>query len=300
MDLRQLDSFVQVVEAGSFSRAAVALNLAQPTLSRQVALLERRLGQRLLVRTGRGAVPTEAGQLLLAHARTMLEVARRAEDELRELHASPAGRVSVGLPPRLARAFSAGLVQRFRARFPRAVLAVTEGLSLHLHEWLVAGRLDVALLFDPPPSPLLAYRTLVREPLRLVAPPEGPALPARIGLAALADIPMVLPSAPNAIRHLVDAALRPRRIGLQIVAEVGAVQTVVALVAQGLGCTLLPQSALDQSGDPAAAALRHCAVGPPAIRNTLLLATPRARPATVLTREASALLAALPFPSAAG
>ena len=295
MDLRQLDSFVRVAEAGSFSRAAVALNLAQPTLSRQVALLERRLGQRLLVRTGRGAAPTEAGELLLVHARTMLEIARRAEDELRELHASPAGRVSVGLPPRIARAFSADLVQRFRARFPRAVLAVTEGLSLHLHEWLIAGRLDLALLFDPPPSPLLEYRTLMREPLRLVAPPGGPALPARVGLAALAELPMVLPSAPNAIRSLVDAALRPRRIGLQIVAEVGAVQTVVALVAQGVGYTVLPPSALAQSGDPAAATLRHCAIGPPAIRNTLLLATPRARPATVLTREASNLLSALRF-----
>ena len=116
MDLKQLDSFVHVVEAGSFSRAAVAMNLAQPTLSRQVALLEKSLGQRLLVRTGRGATPTEAGLALLVHARTMLEIARRAHDELTELHASPAGRVSVGLPPRLAQAFSAGLVQRFRAR----------------------------------------------------------------------------------------------------------------------------------------------------------------------------------------
>ena len=96
MDLRQLDSFVRVAEAGSFSRAAVALNLAQPTLSRQVALLERRLGQRLLVRTGRGAAPTEAGELLLVHARTMLEIARRAEDELRELHASRPGASASG------------------------------------------------------------------------------------------------------------------------------------------------------------------------------------------------------------
>lgn len=291
MDLQQLDSFVHVVEAGSFSRAAVVMNRAQPTLSRHVALLEESLGQRLLVRTGRGATPTDAGQALLVHARTMLDIARVARDELRELQASPSGRVAVGLPPRLAQAFSAGLVQQFRARFPRAVIAVTEGLSLHLHEWLIAGRLDMALLFDPPASPLLEYRTLMRETLLLVAPPRAPALPVRVGLAALAEVPMVLPSAPNAIRSLVEAVLRPRRIALRVVAEVGAVQTVVALVGQGAGYTVLPASALQQVDG--AAALRRCAIGPPAIRNTLVLALPNARPATRLTRATGELLAAL-------
>src|SRR5688500_18807169 len=102
MDLRQLHYFVSIVDAGSFSRAAAALNLAQPSLSRQVALLETDLGQRLLTRTGRGVAPTEAGEALLVHARAMLDIAQRARDELRELHASPGGRVVVGLPPRVA------------------------------------------------------------------------------------------------------------------------------------------------------------------------------------------------------
>lgn len=290
MDLQQLEAFVHVVDAGGFSRAAVVLNRAQPTLSRQVAQLEASVGQRLLERTGRGAAPTEAGRLLLAHARTMLETARRARAELRELSDSPAGRIAVGLPPRLARAHGAELVQRFRARFPRAVIAVTEGLSLHLHEWLIAGRLELALLFDPPGSPLLDCRLLTREAMWLVAPPRGKPLPTRIGLAALADYPMVLPSAPNAIRSLVDAALRPRRIVLDVVAEVGAVQTVVALVTQGLGCTVLPESALLQAGG---GALPRCHIGPPAIRNSLVLAQPKARAATRLTRETAELLAGL-------
>ena len=129
---------------------------------------------------------------------------------MRELHASPGGRVTVGLPPRVALGLGAPLVQRFRARFPRAAITVSEGLSLQLREWLIAGRLDLALLFDPPASPQLAYRTLMREPLLLVAPAEGVELPSRVGLAALAAYPLVLPRAPNAIRSLVDAVLRPR------------------------------------------------------------------------------------------
>lgn len=294
MDLRQLEYFVGVADAGSFSRAAVALNLAQPTLSRQVGLLEAELGQRLLVRTGRGAAPTEAGNALLVHARSMLATAQRARDELRELHESPGGRITIGLPPRVALALSAPLVQRFRERFPRAVISVSEGLSMHLREWLIGGRLDLALLFDPAASPQLDYETLMREPLMLVAPARGMRLPRHVGLAALADYPMVLPSAPNAIRSLVDSVLRPRHIELPLVAEVGAVQTVLSLVEQGVGCTILPESALPRAGAPAPA-LQRAAIGPPRIRNTFVLAVPRARPATRLTRETVALLKSLDF-----
>lgn len=292
MDLRQLEYFVSVVDAGSFSRAAAGLNLAQPSLSRQIALLEADLGQRLLIRTGRGAVATEAGNALLVYARTMLDSAKRARDELREMHASPGGRVFVGMPPRVALGLSVPLVQRFRERFPRALLTVLEGLSVPLRESLIAGRLDIALLFDPPASPQLAYQTLTREKLLLVAPP-GSRLPERVSLAALADYPMLLPSIPNAIRSLVDAVLRPRRIELRILAEVGAVHTVLALVAKAAGCTILPESALGVSKE--GKSLPHSPIGPPAIWNELVLAMPRARPATFLTSGTTQLLSELDF-----
>jgi LysR family nitrogen assimilation transcriptional regulator len=292
MDLRQLEYFVHVVESGSFSRAAVVLNLAQPSLSRQVALLEGELGQRLLVRTGRGVTPTEAGGALLAHAKVMLGVAQRAREEMHDMGGSPSGRVVVGMPPRVALGLSVALVHRFRERFPRAVITILEGLSLSLRESLIAGRLDMALIFDPQPSPQLSYAQLMREQLFLVAPPDQ-ALPARVSLAALANFPMVLPSSPNAIRGLVDAALRPRSIELQVIAEVGAVNTVLALVASGVGCTILPESAiaLDAHGDQ----LARAPIGPPALWNTLVLAESVARPATRLTRGTAQLLRELDF-----
>lgn len=291
MELRQLLYFVTVVDSGSFSRAAVALNLAQPSLSRQVALLEADLGQRLLVRTGRGAAPTEAGQALLVHARAMLDISRRAREELREMDESPGGRIVVGMPPRVALGLSTQLVQHFRQRFPRAVITVLEGLSVSLRESLIAGKLDLALLFDPAASPLLAYQPLMREKLVLVAPPKSK-LPAKVGLAALANYPMVLPSAPNAIRHLLDSVLAPRHIELQVLAEVGAVRTALALVATGSGCTILPESALGAEGD---SALPRAPIGPPGIWNVLVLATPMARPATRLTRGTAQLLQELDF-----
>jgi len=222
----------------------------------------------------------------------MLDTAKRARGELRELHASPGGRVVVGMPPRVALGLSVPLVQRFRERFPRAVISVLEGLSVSLRESLIAGRLDLALLFDPPASPQLEYQPLIRERLLLVAP-VGTRLPSSVGLSALATYPMLLPSAPNAIRSLVDAVLRPRRIELQVLAEVGAVHTVLALVANGVGCTILPASALALSKD--GRSLPRAPIGLPSIWNALVLAVPLARPATRLTRETAQLLRELDF-----
>ncbi|MBO9515037.1 MAG: LysR family transcriptional regulator [Variovorax sp.] len=291
MELRQLQYFVSVVDAGSFSGGAAALNLAQPSLSRQVALLESELGQRLLVRTGRGVTPTDAGQALLAHARAMLDIAQRARDELRDMDESPGGRVVVGMPPRVALGMSAALVQGFRDKFPRAVITVLEGLSASLRESLIGGKLDMALLFDPALSPQLSYEPLIRERLLLVAPASS-RLPARVALSTLPNYPMVLPSAPNAIRHLLDSVLGPRGIALHVLAEVGAVRTALELVAKGVGCTILPESALNAKGDEA---LKRAPVGPPGIWNVLVLATPLARPATRLTRGTAQLLRELDF-----
>ena len=292
MELRQLEILVAIADHGSVSRAAVSLNLSQPSLSRQVARLEDEVGQRLWVRNGRGVEPTAAGERLLEHARAVLESTRRAIDELRDMNESPAGRVTVGMPPRVALGMSVPLVQGFRQRFPRAVITVLEGLSLSLRESLVAGRLDLALLFDPLPSPQLACEPLMREPLLLVAPP-GSRLPARASLASLAEFPMVLPSAPNAIRGLLDKVLLPRGVALDVIAEVVAVQTVIALVADGVGCTVLPASAL--SAGAAAGKMPRAPIGPPTVWNSLVLATPRARPGTRLTRETARLIRTLDF-----
>lgn len=293
MDLTHLANFVRVVDAGGFTHAAAQLHLTQSTLSRQVGLLEADVGQRLLTRTGRGAVPTEAGVAFAAHARTLLALAERAREDLRNLATSPRGRVVIGLPPRVAHAFAAPLVRRFRDRFPQAVITVAEALSVNLREWLIGGRIDLALLFDPAPAPQLEYEVLLREPMLLVSPAGTSPLPARVPIARLASLPLVLPRAPNALRALVDGAAAARGVALDVVAEVDSVHTVLSLVRGGAGSTVLPASGLAAYG--ARDSLRVAAIGPPAIRNRLVLALPRARLATRLTRETAALARELDF-----
>lgn len=288
MDLTRLQYFVAVAEAGSFSRAAAALHLTQPSLSRQVQLLEDELGQRLLERTGRGAVPTEAGTALLAHARSIFELAERARVDMQERQRNPRGRITIGLPPRVAHVITADLVERFHAAYPEAAITVVEGLSIRLREWLVAGRVDVAIVFDPPATPQMQVETLVREPLVLISTQP---LPARLKLADVALRRLVMPSGPHALRQLLEEHTRPRGLPLQLVAEVDSVQTVLSLVARGVADTVLPVSAV--RGWVYQQPLQVAAIHAPTMRNRLALAVPAARPATTLSRHAAQLLRTL-------
>jgi LysR family nitrogen assimilation transcriptional regulator len=292
MDLKQLEYFVQVCDNGSLSKAGVRLNISQPSLSRQMALLEAELGQRLFERNGRGVSPTAAGWALLTHARVMLSAAEQARFDIREMTHMPSGKVVVGLPHRVAAGVCVPLVQQFRQHLPNAMVSVVEGLSLSLREGLIAGRIDVGLLFDPAPTPLLKYDRILRERLFLITPP-GYRLPPQVGLNGLKAFSFVLPASPNPIRNLVDAVLLPRKIQLDVVAEVGAVQTAMTLVERGVACSILPESALLLLGP--AAAVNHTPIGPPAMWNQLVLAIPTARPMSRLTQETIKLLKGLDF-----
>ena len=285
MDLGRLRFFVHVADAGSFSRAAAGLHMSQPALSRQVLLLEEELDQRLLVRTGRGVELTDSGRALLAHAQGIFELAERARVDLQERRESPRGHVTIGLPPRVALALTADVVERFRAAFPDSVITVVEALSIRLREWLMAGRLDLAVLFDPPSSPQLHLETVAREPLIVMGPTP---LPVRMRLADVAALPLVLPSGPNALRQLLEKETQPRGLPLRVVAEVDSVQTVLSLVARGVAHSVLPASATrawTYAEKPHVAAIHA-----PVIRNRVVLAIPKARPATRASRFTADLL----------
>src|SRR5215213_7899044 len=173
MDLKQLEYFVRVAELGSFTRAGIALDVAQPALSRQVRLLEVELRQNLLTRNGRGAAPTEAGKLLLEHGRGILHQVERAREELGRVRGALAGRVAIGLPPSVAKVLAVPLIREFRQRMPEATLSISEGLSVAMQESLAQGRLDIALLYNAVASPDIEVTPLLEEDLFLVQRRSG-------------------------------------------------------------------------------------------------------------------------------
>ena len=288
MDLKQLEYFVRVAELGSFTRAAIALDIAQPALSRQVRLLEVELRQTLLTRNGRGAVPTEAGKLLLAHSRGILHQVERAKEELGRVRGSLAGRVAVGLPTSLARVLTVPLTRAFRSQMPDATISISEGLSVAMQESLVTGRLDIAVLYNAQPTTEVEIAPLLEEDLLLVQlrppgleadPPAGP-----ISLRDVSQLPLVIPSRPNAIRMHIESAMANIGCRPHIALEIDGVSAILDLVADGAGCAVLSRNAVASSVRPSAFTVRT--IHGPVLRTQVSLATSSLRPAT-LTQQAT-------------
>jgi LysR family transcriptional regulator, nitrogen assimilation regulatory protein len=294
MDLKQLESFVRVAELGSFSRAAIALGLAQPLLSRHVRQLEVDYRQSFLRRNGRGVTLTEAGLVLLEHGRGILHQVALAKEELGSVRGALAGRVSIGLPPSLSKLVAVPLTRALKAALPHAQLTLTEGFSLAMYEGLRAGRLDMAVLYNVPSSPELESSLLHQEPLLLISAANAlvdtpqdtltNTLTPTVTLSQLAALPLIVPSRPNAFRLLLDAELA--RLGLKptIALEIDGLNAILDLVKEGLGHAVLPRYTLRNL--PAGHGLiTHDLTAPPLLSSLSLVWSAR-RPSTATHQAA--------------
>lgn len=276
MDLKQLTYFVRVAELGSFTRASIVLDIAQPALSRQVRLLEVELRQNLLVRNGRGISLTEAGKVLLEHARGVLHQMERLREELSRVRGSLAGRVAVGLPPTLGRILAVPLTREFKALMPDATLSIIDGLSKTMQESLLTGQLDIALVYNALPTPGIELRPLLQDELLLVQGGTVPDTP--VDLAEIAQYPLIIPARPNALRMHVETALLNISAQPRIAMEVNSVATILDLVADGVGCAVLSRHAVLTASQPERFTLRR--IVNPGLFPLLSIAVGADRPAT--------------------
>ena len=244
-DIRQLRYFVAVAEALHFGRAAQRLHLSQPPLSRQIAALERQLGVTLLLRDARKVELTAAGTRLLADAREIIAALERAGVNARAAAAGESGALAIGFTMCAAYSVVPGYARRFSAKFPDVALSLREVVSNDLAAQVAESRIDAAIVFPQPLRPGLARRTVVREPLCL-ALPRGHRLAARrrAPLAELAGEPFVAADAGVAasLRDAVVAQCARAGFAPTIRMEVQLQQTVLSLVAEGVGVALVPAS----------------------------------------------------------
>ncbi len=283
MDLKQLEYFMRVAELGSFTQASHALNIAQPALSRQVRMLEVELRQNLLNRNGRGVTTTEAGKLLLEHCRGILHQVDRAKEDMGRVQGALAGRVALGIAPSASKMMTVQLTRQLRKRLPNATLSIGEGLSLVMQEWLLAGRLDIALLYNPSPSADLDLSPLTSELLYLVGP-RGPHPSAQpMPLRALVNIPLVIPNRPHTVRMLLEAQMALIGCKPNIRLEIDGVPAILDLVADGEGYAILTEHAVLTSAQPDRYHIRP--IIQPALPSRLYLATASGR-ITTLTQKA--------------
>lgn len=272
MDIRVLRYFVAVTEAGSFSQAAQWLGVAQPALSRHLRALEARIGCPVFVRTSRGVILTQEGERLYEGSRDLV----RRFDSLLRPHDSDnlvSGRAVIGLPAGASAVLARPLVLAGLDAYPDVQLQIIESLSGFLMEWLLAGRLDLAILYDVEASANLKVTPLIEEDLYLVGTPSAlERLPAEVPLSQLEGLPLILPSIVHSIRRLIGKTAMRNNTALTIVAEADSLQILKSVAASERVFTVNGKGALQN--ELASATLEARRIVSPAIRRTASLVQP--------------------------
>jgi DNA-binding transcriptional LysR family regulator len=242
-DLRRLRYFVAVAEELHFGRAARRLNVSQPPLSVQIRTLEREIGTPLLVRTQRHVELTEAGRVLLDEARRLLDQAEAAIVHARRAAEGAVGRLTIGFVSTVDYSILPPLVRRFRHKHPGIALKLLELTGDRQQALLQSGELDLGLSILPSPAAGLTMRPVYREPLIAAVPATHPlAARRRIALRSLAaeafiQFPRGL--APG-LYDLAIAACQKASFTPHLAQEAIQMQTILGLVAAGLGVALVP------------------------------------------------------------
>lgn len=251
MDLRDFQYFIAIAETGSFSKAAMAHNIAQSALSRRIRELELELGVALFYRNGRGAIVTEVGETFLTRARQILADVAQIRVDIGATHSIMQGAVTLGVPPSVGLVLLSPLLSQIRADYPGIQMRVLEGFSGHVAEWLASGRVDLAVLYKLRAGTFPDAEHLLFEDMFLIsarhAPPLGQG--ATIRLADLAGEDLALPGSPHGLRILVDEACARAQVHLTVAMELETLPTIRGLVSLGTIRTILPVTAVQAELD---------------------------------------------------
>ncbi len=244
MELRQLRYFVSVIDAGSITRACDSLHVVQSAVSHQLRLLEEELGSSLLFRSGLGVSPTPAGTVLYSQARTILRQVEDAKSSVAFEESHIAGSVVIGIAGSTAQLCAVPILAAARAAYPDVILSIHEGVSNGLVAALVAGKIDIAIVYASDATEKLDTLQVVSEPLYFATtdPDARREYSGRtnLTLSELARWPLLVQSVPGATRAAIDRACTKENIRYTVAAEVNAPSSLNASVLAGLGSAILP------------------------------------------------------------
>jgi LysR family nitrogen assimilation transcriptional regulator len=244
MDLEALKHIALLSREKSFSRAALKLGIAQPSLSKQVRGVEEELKTLLFNRHGRGVSLTDAGARFIAIVTPLLDSLDQLRSEFEQESKHPMGSVRLGVPPSIGATIGAGLVLNLKRAYPNIRLHVVEGFSGTLFEWIEAGAVDVAVLYDSRRSPGMKVEPVLRERLFLIRSAASPAPDRPIALADVNVSGLALPGPLNGLRRVVNQAFRNANIPLLVSPEIDSVATLRQLAMKGEYETILPWGAV--------------------------------------------------------
>ncbi len=247
LELNQLRCFVVVAEELHFGRAATRLHMTQPPLSRQIQLLESRLGVQLLVRSTRNVSLTSAGRSFLVDARHILRLAESASVTVRRAARGESGSVTMGFTAASGYGVMPGMIAQCRSLMPDIEINLKEMVTTEQTDALAAGDLDLALLRPHSSLEEFEWRCVVREPLVCALPKSHPMVRERnpeIGEFEGAPFIMYSPIEARYFHDLVAGVFSLAHVKPEYTQYTSQIHTILALVAAGIGVALVPEAAV--------------------------------------------------------
>lgn len=287
MNLRQIEAFRRVLETGSVTRAAEALSISQPAVSKLLATLERHCGFALFHRTGGRLVPTREARLLAIEVERLFENTERVDSIAQAIRERRWGQLKVAGFPALALRFLPRVLAPFLKQRPDVHLALQSRTSPRIVELAIAQQIDIGFGLLPVDHPLVDCRKLCEFEL-VCALPAGHALTRRrlIRPGDLKDVPFISLGREDRSRFVVDEAFHGRALRTHMQIEAQMAEAACSFVASGLGVALVPPFAAEEFMSHGLEARRFR----PAIRMTVWQLLPKSSPPAMLTLETATRL----------
>ncbi|MBO9608470.1 MAG: LysR family transcriptional regulator [Paenibacillaceae bacterium] len=261
MELRQLQYALQIAREKNFSRAAEKLHIAQPSLSQQLAKLEKDIGVLLFQRTTNSVELTHAGSVFVDKAQQIIDMVGQLKREMEDISQMRKGKLVVGSLPITGSHILPLVLPVFQATYPEIEIALVEDSTAHLEKLAMNGQTDIALLTLPVDEPSLAYQPLIREEIELALPASHPLAADggpddEVDIGKLHDEPFIVLKKGQGFRQITTQLCRDAGFDPRVVFESSNIETVQSLVAAGMGIAFVPSMVSRAPGTPFAPVYR--------------------------------------------
>lgn len=244
MEMGQLEAFLMAVKLRSFSRAAEAIGVAQPSLSARILALETELGDQLFHRVGRGVRLTDAGRAFLPYVQRAMETLQTGRDAVESNRTASGGRLHIGAARSISTNVLPGILDQFRRRHPGVDLAIKTGRSSEVLEWVLSEQIQVGLARELHHPDIISTH-LYDEQVVLVTHPNHPF--ATAGNASIYDVasePLIVYDKESTYFVLIDKICREAGIVPNIQMDLDSIESTKRMIERGLGISFLPLNAI--------------------------------------------------------
>ncbi len=248
MEIKQLEIFCAVVEKKGFSAAAEVLNMAQPTVSFQIASLEEELGTRLLDRSGRITILTKSGEILYRYAIQILGLASEARQALHQLNGLLWGEIAMGASTIPGEYILPGILQRFRTAHPGIAIDMSIGDTRTIIKRVIDAELEIGIVGASEKNEKLAFTRFVKDQLVLIAPAGNNWFKGNpVSPDELIGVPFILREEGSGTRKIMEQKLGERGISpgsFNLVMSLGSTEAVKHAVEEGAGVSIVSEKAV--------------------------------------------------------